>query len=76
MARIIEESKKRFLIDYRARRKAVGLSQVDLANKLGVSQSLVSQFERNIDRVQINTLIKFCEAIDADINMVFIEEAI
>lgn len=59
----------------RALRKASGVTQVELAQRLRVSQNRVSRLERGeISRVQVDTLAHYIEAlggtlhVEADIN--------
>jgi transcriptional regulator with XRE-family HTH domain len=45
-------------------RRRSGLSQVQVAETLGVSQNRVSQIERGqIDKIQIGTLMRYVEAL-------------
>lgn len=52
----------------RALRVRAGLSQVQLAKRLGVSQNRISRLERGVlERVQIDTLRRFVEAVGASL---------
>lgn len=48
-----------------ALRKAAGLSQVQLADRLGVGQSYVSKIERGEAYVDVLVFIDWCEACGA-----------
>lgn len=47
----------------KAARKAAGLSQKDLAEKMGVTQSNISQYENDYAKPSAATLFKYAEAI-------------
>ena len=47
----------------RALRKAKGLTQKELAQKLGVSASMVGQYETNVRKPKPDTLARFAEAL-------------
>ena len=49
-------------------RKEKGITQVELAENLSVTQSYISQIERGyIDNPTIKTLMQIADALDADI---------
>jgi DNA-binding XRE family transcriptional regulator len=50
-----------------ARRKA-GLTQKQLADRLGVQQSQVSRIERNPDRTTVRTLTRIAAALGVDVS--------
>ena len=52
----------------RAARKAAGLSQTELAEKIGVVQSNVCRWERGAHRPQIDTLKKIAEALGTSVD--------
>ncbi len=54
-----------FLGLLRAARKASGLTQMQLAERLGEPQSWVSKCERGEHRLDVVELWKYCQAIDA-----------
>jgi DNA-binding XRE family transcriptional regulator len=54
-----------------SRRKLLGLTQKQVADKMGVTQSTVSQFETEIGDPLISTLQRYARAVDAEIDMVF-----
>jgi len=47
----------------RAARKQSGLSQQELANRLGVSQAMIGQYERGIRNPKYGTLIRIAEIL-------------
>jgi transcriptional regulator with XRE-family HTH domain len=47
-------------------RKAMGISQVELARRLGKSQQFVSAVERRVRRLDVIELYALLRAIDAD----------
>ena len=50
-------------------REKAGITQVDLANKLGVTQSYVSKVERGERLLDVIQLREFCKALDTDLIM-------
>jgi len=60
---ISSEDYKLFLRELRSARKRGGLTQVDLAAKLGETQSFVSKCERGERRIDVVELRAFCRAI-------------
>lgn len=48
----------------RSARKARGVTQVDLADRLGLVQSRVSFLENHPDRISALLLVKWCNALD------------
>ncbi len=48
-------------------RKAAGLTQAQLAKKLGMPQSQISRIERNPDRTTVRTLKKIAKALRVDV---------
>ena len=51
-------------------RKASGVTQVELANRLKVSQNRVSRIERgDIERAQLDTLRKYIEAVGGELRV-------
>ena len=72
MSRILKAITKQHAEDYsellfghrlRAIREARGLSQKDLSNKIGVTPNYVSNYERNINVPNIQTLEWICKAL-------------
>lgn len=47
-------------------RKAAGLTQTELASRMGTDQSHVSKFERGERRMDIIDFLKFCRALRID----------
>ncbi len=58
----------------RARRLALGLSQVEAARRSGIQQRQVSVFERGAD-VTLSTLLKLAQALDVELIPVPREDA-
>lgn len=50
-------------------RKAAGLTQAQLAKKLGMPQSQISRIERNPDRTTVRTLKKIAKALRVDVRV-------
>lgn len=48
-------------------RKIKGISQQELANKLGISASAISRREQKKAKWRINEVVKFCEVLNVDI---------
>jgi transcriptional regulator with XRE-family HTH domain len=59
---ITSRAYKVFLRELRSARRKSGLTQVDLAAKLGETQSFVSKCERGERRIDVVELRVFCEA--------------
>ncbi|MFC3071214.1 helix-turn-helix domain-containing protein [Phenylobacterium soli] len=51
----------------RARRRQLGLSQTDLAEKLGVSFQQVQKYERGSNRIAASTLVAAAEALSTSV---------
>jgi transcriptional regulator with XRE-family HTH domain len=49
-------------------RLQAGLSQIDLAQKLGVSQQVVANWERKAKAVRTNTLTKLAQALNVSVD--------
>ena len=58
----------------RARRLALGLSQIEVARRSGIQQRQVSHFERGGD-VTLSTLLKLAQALDMELVPVPREDA-
>src|SRR5258706_10302526 len=58
----------------RARRLALGLSQIEVARRSGIQQRQVSLFERGGD-VTLSTLLKLAQALDMELMLVTREDA-
>jgi transcriptional regulator with XRE-family HTH domain len=52
----------------RAARKEAGLTQVELAARLGVEQSLISKIERRERRLDVAELRNYCAAMSIGLN--------
>ncbi|AVG24150.1 antitoxin, HigA [Pontimonas salivibrio] len=62
--------KERTAYQLRALRRARGLTQVELAGRLGVSQNRVSRLERGeIQRVRIDTLARYVESLGGSLQI-------
>jgi transcriptional regulator with XRE-family HTH domain len=57
------------VIDLSAVRRATGLTQIELAAKLGVGQAQISKIERQADML-ISTLASYLAALGADAKLV------
>ena len=56
----------------RSVRKKVGMTQIDLANKMGVSQQVVSRLEQGeVDNPTINTLQRIADVTGATLKVEF-----
>ena len=47
-------------------RKARGLTQIDVAGRMGTDQSQISKFERYERRLDIVDFVRYCQAIEID----------
>lgn len=63
----------------REERESAGLTQLELANKIGITPQAVSQYERGIKNPKITTIYRFADAIGVSPSKLFdgvkIEEA-
>ena len=55
-----------FLASLRSARKATGLTQIDLAERLQITQSTVSKSERGERRLDVVELRHWCQALGVD----------
>lgn len=63
----------------RQERKKVGLSQAELGKRLGVSQSMIAQYECGIRKPKIRTIRLISDALGADMELflqAIIDEAV
>jgi transcriptional regulator with XRE-family HTH domain len=59
----------------RTRRRQLGLSQTDLAERLGVSFQQVQKYERGANRVAASTLLEAAHALDTNVAWLVGEES-
>ncbi len=50
----------------KAKRKAIGKTQEQLAEKLSVSVGYISQLERGVTKISLDTLSEICTALEGD----------
>lgn len=55
----------------REERESAGLTQLELANKIGITPQAVSQYERGIKNPKITTIYKFADAIGVSPSKLF-----
>ena len=60
----------------RARRRQMGLSQTELAGKLGVSFQQVQKYERGANRISASTLVTAASALSSSVAWLVGEEGI
>ena len=60
----------------RARRRQLGLSQTDLAERLGVSFQQIQKYERGANRIAASTLIAAAEALSTTVAWLVGEEGL
>ncbi|MGG4607256.1 helix-turn-helix domain-containing protein [Providencia sp. Me31A] len=58
-------------IKIKNRRKELGLSGSNLANKLNLSQQQISRYENGINKIPINHLVDIAEALNCPIEWFF-----
>ncbi len=51
----------------RRTRKKLGINQVDLAQKIGLSHQPINQFENGFESISVYNLRKICDAIGLEI---------
>jgi transcriptional regulator with XRE-family HTH domain len=61
--REIAESRRRLLGDLVSRRRSLGLSQTEVAARMGTSQSAVARLEALAGDVRLSTLERYAEAV-------------
>ena len=52
-----------------ARRRAQGLSQSDVAERMGTSQSAVARLESGATNARLSTLLRYAEAVGCGLNI-------
>ena len=57
-----------------ARRKSEGLSQQEVASRMGVGQSTVSEFESKKHTPRLSTLVRYANAVDLSISIDVLEK--
>lgn len=68
---IFDETHRRMTAAIVSERRKSGVTQAELARRLGKSQSLISLIERNQRRVDIIEFVEICRALKLDPNAVF-----
>jgi len=51
-------------------RKEKGLTQKQLASRLGVSQAMITKYEQSLRKPKIGTIVKIADALDVDVSEV------
>lgn len=64
--RELKEARRRLCTALREARESVGLTQTDLAKRLGVGQSYVSKIENGDRKIEVAELVLVCRALDID----------
>lgn len=67
-AKALLASQREFLDSLVALRKKAGISQDEVANRMGVSQSAISQFEHYDANPTLSTIRRYALAVDASIS--------
>ena len=65
--RIMEVSRRQAIAELAAQRRATGLSQTDIAARMGTSQSAIARFETGDGDVRATTLERYAAAIGCEI---------
>ena len=55
--------------EMKERRQAAGLSQTEVAARMGTSQSAVARLEAGTSDVRLSTLLRYAEAIGAELDV-------
>ncbi len=63
------EPQFRLMREILLRRSELNLSQMELAKLIGTRQPAISRFERGDGNININTLHRIADALDADLNI-------
>lgn len=61
------------ILDLKGYRKRERLTQTDLAEKLGITQSAVSQFENNQQYVRLSTINRIAEKLGVEVSRIVVE---
>lgn len=62
-SRELKTAEQQLFVDLVAARKAMGMSQADLARKMGTNQAAVSRFESGQTDVHLSTLRRYAKAV-------------
>lgn len=62
------QSKQEFALKLKNARIQAGLTQAQVADKLGITYQAISNYERGVNRIEVETLLKLCEIYNIDIN--------
>ena len=54
-------------------RNRAGVSQVEMAKRLGVTQSTISKMENNADSLSFNAAIRYCHVLGFSVELAFIQ---
>lgn len=65
--------KTMIILDLNGYRRRKDLTQTELAEKLGITQSAVSQFERNQQYVRLSTINKMAEQLGVEVSEIVME---
>jgi len=65
---VVSADYARFLVQLRTARRAAGLTQQQVATRLGQTQSFVSKCERGERRIDVIELRAFCRALNTSFN--------
>lgn len=61
------------ILDLKGYRERERLTQTDLAEKLGITQSAVSQFENNQQYVRLSTINRIAEKLGVEVSRIVVE---
>ena len=61
------------ILDLKGYRERERLTQTDLAEKLGITQSAVSQFENNQQYVRLSTINRIAEKLGVEVSIIVVE---
>lgn len=61
------------ILDLKGYRKKEGLTQTDLAEELGITQSAVSQFENNQQYVRLSTINSIAKKLGVEVSEIVME---
>ena len=67
------ETRRKMLEQLVAYRKALGLTQKDLANRMGVSRPNISRFESEDYNPTIDMIVKVADSMGYDVKIEFVE---
>lgn len=74
-AKRLAKNDSKYIRDLIEARRSAGLSQEDVAERMGVSQQSISKFERYENDPRLSTLRRYAHAVEAEVEHIVIPES-